>query len=398
MESLRELYRIGVGPSSSHTLGPRKAAEIFRSRNPQAAHYRVTLFGSLAATGKGHLTDMTLKETFHPSQIEIVWKPDKVLPFHTNGMEFEALDENSNVLDHWRIFSVGGGALREENSEEIIASIYDLKTMDDVIEWTEKTGKPIWQYVEEREGEKIWDYLAEVWKAMQASIERGISTEGALPGVLRLARKAPSYYSKTKWCRTLLRRSALLSAYALAVAEENAAGGVVVTSPTCGSCGVVPAVLKYVKEIQGSSDDDILRALATAGLVGNLVKLNASISGAEVGCQGEVGTACAMASAAAAQLMGGTPRQIEYAAEMGIEHHLGLTCDPVAGMVQIPCIERNAFASTRAMDCAEFALLSDGTHRISFDDVVITMKRTGRDLQHHYRETSTGGLAIIYQP
>jgi L-serine dehydratase len=397
MESLKELYRIGVGPSASHTLGPKRAGEQFLSQNLNAAYFRVTLFGSLAATGKGHLTDVALRDVFHPREIEIVWKPDKLLALHPNGMEFEALDDARSVISRWRVYSIGGGALREEGVDDNYSSIYDIDSMDSIIAWTERTGKTIWQYVEEREGKSIWRYLRDVWAAMQAAIERGIITEGALPGILRLPRKANSYYSKAKWCNAQLQRSGLLSAYAMAVSEENASGGIVVTAPTCGSCGVVPAVLRYVSEIHSFSDAEILRALATAGIVGNLVKKNASISGAEVGCQGEVGTACAMASSAAAQLMGGTPRQIEYAAEMGIEHHLGLTCDPVAGLVQIPCIERNAFAATRAMDCAEFALLSDGVHRVSFDDVVITMHRTGSDLQHHYRETSAGGLAVTYR-
>jgi L-serine dehydratase len=397
MESLKELFRTGVGPSSSHTLGPRRAGEIFRERHPEAATFHITLYGSLAATGKGHLTDVALREVFQPNDIEIVWKPDRVQSYHPNGMKFEAIDETGAVTDAWKVYSVGGGALCEEGSVESDDFIYELDSMDAIIFWTERTGKTIWQYVEERESDSIWPFLQDAWEVMQAAIERGISTEGALPGILRLSRKASSYYSKTKWCSSQLKRSGLLSAYALAVAEENAAGGVVVTAPTCGSCGILPAVLRYVKEIHDLSDVDMLRALATAGIVGNLVKANASISGAEVGCQGEVGTACAMASAAAAQLMGSTARQIEYAAEMGIEHHLGLTCDPVAGLVQIPCIERNAFASTRAIDCAEFALLSDGAHRVSFDDVVTTMMQTGADLQHHYRETSAGGLAVNYR-
>jgi len=397
MRSLTQLYRIGVGPSASHTLGPRRAADAFKARQSEADSYRVTLYGSLAATGKGHLTDVALREAFAPVEIEIIWKPDKVLSFHPNGMDFEALDKSGNVINRWRVFSIGGGALREEGQDDPRETVYGLSTMEEIIQWTENTSKTIWQYVEEREGDAIWAHLKEVWDVMQAAIERGLNTVGPLPGILRLPRKAQSYYSKTKWCSSQLKRSGLLSAYALAVSEENAAGGVVATAPTCGSCGVLPSVLRYVKEIHKSSDTDVLRALATAGIVGNLAKYNASISGAEVGCQGEIGTACAMASAAAAQMMGGTPRQIEYAAEMGIEHHLGLTCDPVAGLVQIPCIERNAFAATRALDCAEFALLSDGIHRVSFDDAILTMKQTGKDLQHMYRETSAGGLAVTYR-
>ncbi len=392
MESLRELFRIGVGPSASHTLGPRSAGETFLRRFPNAALYRVTLYGSLAATGKGHLTDVALRQTFAPHEVEMIWKPDQFLQVHPNGMDFEALGEGGAVIGSWRAYSVGGGAIRDDSPTDPADCVYDLTTMDQIIAWTAETGKTMWQYVEEREGASIWDHLSSVWEAMYTAVERGITAEGVLPGVLKLPRKAQSYYSRSKLC------SSLLSAYALAVSEENAAGGVVVTAPTCGSCGVLPSVLRYMQGILNASDTEIVRALATAGIVGNIVKHNASISGAEVGCQGEVGVACAMASAAAAQLMGGTARQIEYAAEMGIEHHLGLTCDPVAGLVQIPCIERNAFAATRAIDCAEFALLSDGIHRISFDDVVTTMEQTGRDLQYHYRETSAGGLAVVYQP
>lgn len=398
MKSLKELYRIGAGPSSSHTLGPRKAAETFKLKNPDAARYRVTLYGSLAATGEGHLTNATIADVMNPKKTEFVWKPEVVLSMHPNGMDFEALDADATVTGRWRVYSVGGGALRDETTAvEAPVNTYNLDTMDSIVAWTEKTGRTIWQYAEEHEGSDLWEFLAEIWDAMQKSIESGITTEGALPGVLRLSRKAPSYFMKAKWCNSQLKRSALLSAFALGVAEENASGGIVVTAPTCGSCGVVPAILRYTQEAQNCGDDEILRALATAGIIGNIVKSNASISGAEVGCQGEIGTACAMAAAAAAQLMGGSAKQIEYAAEMGIEHHLGLTCDPVAGLVQIPCIERNAFAAARALDCAEFAFLSDGVHRISFDDVVETMKMTGQDLQHHYRETSTGGLAIVYQ-
>lgn len=395
MQSLRELYRIGVGPSASHTMAPRRAAEEFLHRFPNASGYRVTLYGSLAATGKGHLTDAAIRAAFAPLEIEICWRPDEALPIHPNGMQFEAHDGCAEA-GSWTVYSVGGGALRESGVCDN-ESTYAIGTMAEIIAWARESGRPIWEYVEECEGAEIWDYLLQVWGVMQEAVRRGIETDGALPGPLKLGRKAASYYTKCRLFDSELRSIGLLSAYALGVSEENASGGQVVTAPTCGSCGVVPAVLAFFRDVHGRNDRDIVRALATAGLFGNVVKANASISGAEVGCQGEIGTACAMAAAAAAQLLGGTPTQIEYAAEMGMEHHLGLTCDPVGGLVQIPCIERNAFAATRAFDCAAFALLSDGTHRITFDDVVTTMKRTGTDLQARYRETSAGGLAETYR-
>ncbi len=396
MQSLKELYRIGQGPSSSHTMGPRKAAEAFGARNRSAASFRVTLYGSLAATGKAHLTDAAIAQALEGRDIEIIWKPEETLPAHPNAMEFEALDAAGASVSSWRVYSTGGGAIRAEGDPEPEA-VYDIATFDGILAWAERTGKTLWQYPDEREPQDIWDYLARVWAAMQESIERGLHTEGVLPGSLRLGRKSRDCYLKTKGSAASHQRTGFLSAYALAVAEENAAGGIIVAAPTCGSCGVLPAVLNYLHQTEQIPDDDIHHALATAGVVGNLVKTNASISGAEVGCQGEIGTACAMAAAAAASLMGGTPAQTEYAAEMGIEHHLGLTCDPVAGLVQIPCIERNAYAATRAMDCAEYALLSDGRHRITFDEVVAAMNETGRDLLRSYRETAAGGLAAVHR-
>jgi L-serine dehydratase len=270
--------------------------------------------------------------------------------------------------------------------------------MKELLAWGRDHNVPLWKYVEECEGKAIWDYLRECWVVMQDAIERGLESYGTLPGSLKLRRKAHRHLQQAKGRPGPLQRTGLLTAYALAVSEENASAGTVVTAPTCGACGVMPAVLRYLKEILNAEEKHILRAMATAGLVGNLVKTNASISGAAVGCQGEVGTACSMAAAAAAQLMGGDSKQIEYAAEMGIEHHLGLTCDPVAGLVQIPCIERNAVAAMRAVDCADYAQLSDGDHEIPFDTVVKTMKATGEDLADRYRETSEGGLAKLHIP
>ncbi len=395
MEGLAELYRIGPGPSSSHAMGPVRAARRFLAAEPAAARYRVTLYGSLAATGKGHLTDVALEAAFAGHALEIAWRPEIVLPFHPNGIDFEALSVDGDVLRSARVYSVGGGAIREEGAPQP-PSVYPERSMDEILAWCDEHGEPPWRLAEVREGPALFDLLDEVWTAMKDAIQRGLDRDGALPGGLKLRRKARETYLKARRAGPG-QGTGLLSAYALAVMEENASAGVVVTAPTCGACGALPAVLRYMQETSACSDHEILRALATAGLVGDLVKTNASISGAEVGCQGEVGTACAMASAAAAQLMGGSARQIEYAAEMGLEHHLGLTCDPVLGLVQIPCIERNAFAATRAVSAAEYALLGDGTHRISFDQVVKTMAETGRALPGAYRETSVGGLAALYR-
>lgn len=397
MESLKELYRIGAGPSASHTMGPKRAAETFLARFPAAASWRVTLYASLASTGKGHLTDVAMQQVFGNRAFTIDWKPRERMPQHPNGMHWQAYDAAGAVLGEWRVYSVGGGALAEEGASAP-QSVYKLTTMREVLAWSKQQNVPLWKYVEECEGKEIWAYLAECWRTMQEAIERGLEAYGTLPGSLKLRRKAHRHYQQAKGRPGPLQRTGLLTAYALAVSEENASAGTVVTAPTCGACGVVPAVLRYMKEVLNADDKHILRAMATAGLIGNFIKHNASISGAAVGCQGEVGAACSMAAGAAAQLMGGDTRQIEYAAEMGIEHHLGLTCDPVAGLVQIPCIERNAVAAMRAVDTADYALLSDGEHEIPFDTVVRTMKATGEDMQERYRETSEGGLAKMHIP
>jgi L-serine dehydratase len=398
VKSLRELYRIGLGPSSSHTMGPRFAAEAFALVVPEAAaKIRVTLFGSLAATGRGHLTDHAVSVPFAPRPVQIVWVPEKSLPRHPNGMQFEAIDGTGNVMASRVAYSVGGGALLdEEGRPDGGPDVYPYTAMNEVLQETEREGLQMWELVGRHEGESIWPYLDEVWTTMQRAIEAGRNAEGRLPGTLNVPRKASAYHARAQHMAGYFGQTALLFAHALAVSEENAAGGEVVTAPTCGACGVLPAVLLFLQHQSRLSQEKIVRALATAGLVGNIVKRNASISGAEVGCQGEVGTACAMAAAAAAQLLGGSVRQIEYAAEMGLEHHLGLTCDPIGGYVQIPCIERNAVAAVRAVDCAAYALLSDGTHIVSFDEVVRTMWETGRDLKSTYRETAEGGLAKIY--
>ena len=382
-------------------MGPQRAATIFAERHPETARFEVTLYGSLAATGKGHMTDKAIIDVLKQvAPVEIIWEPDIFLPYHPNGMLFRAFNGSQDLLDEWTVYSVGGGALSEGKATGDFfqkESVYDLHTLKDIQAWCEHHGRGYWEYVKQCEGDDLWDYLREVWKTMQAAVERGLDSEGALPGPLNLARKAPNYYIKARGYKPSLQSRGMVYSYALAVSEENASGGTIVTAPTCGACGVVPAVLYHLSKGHDFSETKILHALATAGLFGNIVKYNASISGAEVGCQGEVGVACAMASAASCQLFGGSPSQIEYAAEMGLEHHLGMTCDPVCGLVQIPCIERNAFAACRALDAQLYASFSDGSHRVSFDRVVEVMKQTGHDIPSLYKETSAGGLAKDYQ-
>lgn len=395
MKSIRELYRIGTGPSSSHTMGPRCAAARFAKRNPDAAKFKVTLYGSLAGTGRGHFTDVAIEETLTPiAPVEIDWQPHVFLPFHPNGMRFCALNAQGEETDQWTVYSIGGGQLAEEGDRSgDTPEVYQMNTLTEILEWCQKTGCTFWEYVEKCEGPEIWDYLAEVWEVMKRAVERGLDTEGVLPGPLCLPRRAATYFVRASGYRSSLQSRGLVFAYALAVSEENASGGEIVTAPTCGSCGVLPAVLYHLQKNRDFSNARIYRALATAGLIGNVVKQNASISGAEVGCQGEVGVACAMAAAAANQLFGGSTAQIEYAAEMGLEHHLGMTCDPVCGLVQIPCIERNAYAAARALDANLYSAFTDGIHRVSFDRVVEVMKQTGHDLPSIYKETGEGGLA-----
>lgn len=398
MESLKVLYKIGHGPSSSHTMGPRKAAEIFLAKNDTAEAFRVTLYGSLAATGKGHLTDTAIREVLErKAPTEIVWCADIVKEYHTNGMLFEAF-RGGEVVDSWEIYSIGGGDIASPEMPHLAGEkIYPLTTAKEILAWCDREGKTIWEYVQDSESEDIWDYLQQIWDSMCCTIDNGLNNDGVLPGGLKVARKAGTYWVKSKEYGPTISNRSRLYAYALAVSEENASGGEVVTAPTCGSCGVLPAVIFHLADVNDYRPIRILRALATAGVFGNIAKTNASISGAEVGCQGEIGVACAMAAAAACQLMGGTPWQIEYAAEMALEHFLGLTCDPVCGLVQIPCIERNAVAAARAIDAATFAILSDGKHRVTYDHVVAVMKETGHNLPSLYRETAEGGLAKHYQ-
>lgn len=418
MKSIKDIYKIGKGPSSSHTMGPYKAVRSYMENHPDADRLHVTLYGSLAATGVGHLTDVAIKEAFaswhwtekdtlessdrRKGDVEIEWRPKENLPVHPNGMKIAAVNLDGDHYDKWTYYSVGGGdiiCMEHPIETEDEAELYGMNTLTEIMEWCNRTGKSYWEYVDETEGRitGIWQHLELVWKIMKEAVERGIEQEGVLPGPLNLRRKALSYHVRAFGQGDTFKTRGLVFAYALAVSEENAAGGTIVTAPTCGSCGVVPSVLYHMQTRYNFSDARIIRALATSGLIGNVVKYNASVSGAEVGCQGEVGVACAMAAAAVAQLMGGSPSQIEYAAEMGLEHHLGLTCDPVCGLVQIPCIERNAYAAARAFDAGIYALYTDGQHRVSFDQAVKVMKKTGHDLPSLYKETSEGGLAKVWK-
>ena len=398
MDSLKELFKIGCGPSSSHTMGPERAAKKFLKENENAYSFRVELYGSLAATGKGHLTDWIIEETLKPKKTEIVWMPEYVHPYHTNGMKFMAFDENGNILNEWLVFSVGGGTIKDlsdtgSKSEEV----YKLNKLADIIKWCKENNKELWQYVEECEGVEIWEHLRDILNTMHNAVSEGIEKDGILPGKLRLQRRAKGFYDKIKGQHNYHVITKKIFAYALAVAEQNSSAGTIVTAPTCGAAGVIPGLLRAMREEHNLDEETCLKALAIGGLIGNLIKENATISGAEAGCQAEIGSACSMAAAMATYILGGTLEQIEYAAEMGMEHHLGMTCDPVGGYVQIPCIERNAIVAVRALNTADYALSTNGIHTISFDQVVITMKETGKDMCPSYKETSIGGLAKYYE-
>lgn len=400
MESLRELFRIGYGPSSSHTMGPRYAVERFISSHPEARKVEVALYGALAATGKGHLTDKAIRDAFssHDIDSDIIWHPEIVKPFHPNAMTvFEIVPEKLSET----YYSVGGGKVVRQGDEKRDADeTYPdelVGTMDRLLSYCDEKGLQFWEVAIEFEGTEILEYMQQVWSVMKDAIKRGLEAEGVLPGALHLQRKACQSFAKSKDFSGSMGNASNAFAYALAVSEENAGGGRIVTAPTCGSCGVLPSVLFHLMKEYEVPEVRILRALLTAGMIGNIVKTNGSISGAEAGCQAEIGVACAMAGGAAAQITGGTIRQVEYAAEMGLEHHLGLTCDPLMGLIQIPCIERNALAAMRAIDHATYALMGDGQHKISFDDVVSVMVETGHALPSLYKETSKGGLAGIQE-
>lgn len=398
MKSLTELYKIGRGPSSSHTMGPEKAAKLFSERNKNALSFKAVLYGSLAKTGKGHGTDVVLKKTF-TKPVDVVFDFENTHLPHPNTMDLFAYDINGKVVDSWRVYSVGGGAIEVEGESSIEPEdVYPHHTFEQIRAYCDDEEITIPQYVERFEGEHIRAYLGEIWEAMKNAIKQGLKASGVLPGGLNTERRAKILYQHRHIDETpQTKENRLVCAYAFAVSEQNAAGEVIVTAPTCGSCGIVPAVLRYEQETHSFTNDDIIDALCTAGIIGNIVKTNASISGAECGCQAECGTACSMAAAALAQLFGMDFDQIEYSAEVAMEHHLGLTCDPVNGLVQIPCIERNAVAAMRAINAVSLANFLTNSRQISFDAVVETMYQTGKDINVRYRETSGGGLAKSYR-
>lgn len=393
MDTIRELYKIGTGPSSSHTMGPKKAAVIFLERNKEADRFKAELYGSLAATGKGHLTDFIIKHTLGSDRTEIEFKPEVDFDYHPNGMKLIAFKDNK-IIDEWLVFSVGGGEIKNHNEERNSSNdnVYKHENMRQILEYCDNKKISFYDYVVECEGKEIIEYGEKILNTMFNTVERGLFKDDKLPGDLNISRRAKGFYEKYLEDDSL---STLAFAASMAASEENASGGEMVTSPTCGASGVVPGVLYTYYRRRNYSTQFLIEALLVGGLIGNIVKSTGSISGAEVGCQGEVGVACAMAAASVCYMLGGTNKQIEYAAEIALEHHLGLTCDPVKGYVQIPCIERNAMSCKRALDCAQFALLTDGNHYIKLDDAIQTMVETGKDLHHKYRETSEGGLAKI---
>ncbi len=398
MKSIREIYKIGKGPSSSHTIGPEKAAGIYKAKHPDAECYRVVLYGSLSKTGKGHGTDRVLREVLSPTPTEIVFAGDMPQDVtHPNTMDFFTL-RNEAAENRLRVLSVGGGDILVEGDAAFTPpEVYPENSFAEIQQFCRFRRLDLSRYVELCEGKEIWPFLQEIWNTMKASVRDGLATEGILPGGLNVERKAKFLMEQERPNeRPQVRECRMVSAYAFAVSEQNADCGTIVTAPTCGSCGVLPAVLLYMQEQNGFSDDEILHALAVAGLIGTLVKENASVSGAECGCQAEIGTACAMAAAALCQLNGLSIDQIQYAAEVAIEHNLGLTCDPICGLVQVPCIERNAVAALRAMNCLNLSYFLAETQRISLDMVIRTMYETGVSMNGRFRETAEGGLAKMF--
>lgn len=397
MKSIKSLYKIGLGPSSSHTMGPSFAATEFLKISPQADFIKVTLFGSLAKTGKGHGTDRAISETLANIPHEIVFDYESKTPIHPNTLEFIAFKEGKET-DKKEFYSIGGGEIQFDGADSVFPKeVYSENNFTEIANMCKSRNIRLSDYVFEKEDSDIKQYLMAVWKTMQNAINEGLSKSGTLPGGLSVERKAQFLYNQKHIDESpQTRENRLVCSYAFAVSEQNADCGIIVTAPTCGSCGVLPAVLKYMQDKNNFTDEDIIRALAVAGLIGNIVATNASISGAECGCQAEVGTACSMAAGALCELFEMGIDQIEYAAEVAMEHHLGLTCDPVCGLVQIPCIERNAVAAMRAINALSLANFLYGSRKVSFDVVVQTMYQTGKDLSHLYRETSEGGLAKLY--
>ena len=398
MKSIREIYKIGKGPSSSHTMGPERAAILFREENPEADAFRVTLYGSLSKTGVGHGTDRVIKQVLSPLPTEIIFSQESLADSHPNTIDFVAL-KGSDTIATLRVESIGGGDIRiPGQSHRDTPDVYPENSFAEIADFCKwRYITKLSDYVELNEGEEIWEFLMQVWQTMKQAIQDGLNTTGILPGGLNVQRKA-NYLIKQVPEEDIpaLKEFQYIAAYAYAVAEQNADNGTIVTAPTCGACGVVPAVLKYAQDTRGYTDEQIIRGLATAGIIGSLTKRNASISGAECGCQAEIGTACSMAAAALAELYGQNLDQVEYAAEVAMEHHLGLTCDPICGLVQIPCIERNAVAAMRAMNACNLSYFLTGSRNISYDMVCRAMHETGINLNHRFRETSEGGLAKIY--
>ncbi|MBQ7352477.1 MAG: L-serine ammonia-lyase [Clostridia bacterium] len=397
MQSLRELYKIGRGPSSSHTMGPELAVKVIKEKFNDADEFKAVLFGSLALTGSGHGTDRIIRETFLPKKCEIVFDKASPCDFHPNTMDIYAY-KNGVEIGKKRVYSVGGGTIAFENEDTLTPSeIYPHNSYTEISDYCAKKNIRIWEYVKEFEGDEIFNYLSKVWEMMKNSIRLGLTTKGVLPGGLNTQRRAQILYNQRHIDESAqTQENRLVCSYAFAVSEQNASGGEIVTAPTCGACGVVPSVLMYYQEKKGFDDEKIIKALATGGIIGNLIKKNASISGAECGCQAEIGSACSMASAALAELFEMGLGQIEYAAEVAMEHHLGLTCDPIGGLVQIPCIERNAVAAMRAINALSLANFLTDSRKISFDMVVKVMYETGKHLLSDYRETASGGLAKHY--
>ena len=398
MKSLREIYRIGHGPSSSHTMGPAFAAALIKKEHPEADSFSAVLYGSLAKTGRGHQTDKAIEKALAPTPVTHQFDTQTANLPHPNTMDlFAYLD--GRPVGAMRVMSVGGGAISVAGRPGADArEVYAEKSFAEISAYCKSRNMRLPDYVEQMEGPEIWDYLYKVWETMKSAVDEGLSTSGVLPGGLGVERKAQYLYNQRHIDESAAtRENRIVCAYAFAVAEQNADSGVIVTAPTCGSCGVVPAALKYMQEQKKFSDEQVVRALAAGGLIGNLIKSNASISGAECGCQAEIGSACSMCAAALGEVHEMGIDQIEYAAEVAMEHHLGLTCDPIHGLVQIPCIERNAVAAMRAINALSLANFLSSTRKISFDMVVETMYQTGQDMNHIYRETSEGGLAKLYK-
>lgn len=397
MQSLRKLYKVGIGPSSSHTMGPQYAAEYINDTYPEADFVKVILYGSLALTGEGHGTDKALSTTLKAENEIILNTDEKDLP-HPNTLDFIVLKQGEEIAKV-RAMSIGGGEIRIEGVPAVTApEVYPQKNFEEIKDYCLMHHLRLSDYAAKFEGEEIFPFLKSIWERMKLTIREGLYQEGILPGGLEVERKAKYLYAQRHMDETPeTRENRLVCAYAYAASEQNAGGGMITTAPTCGASGVLPAVLYYMQEKKGFTDFEIAKALAAGGIVGNVVKQNASISGAEAGCQAEIGTACSMAAAALAELHFMDLDQIEYAAENAMEHYLGLTCDPVCGLVQIPCIERNAVAAMRAINALSLANFLTATRKVKFDTVVDTMYQTGKDLKHHYRETSEGGLAVNYE-